>query len=134
MSRSRSLSSVSSPSKLPEVNTKLTKYTTFTLTEMMKFLVLLAILAVSFAFIPHKASRSVVARFPNSIVSTMNENGNLKISETLMFQSEKSDVEEKPTEKKYLYAAGVFLFACLYDFFITHGGHPYLVHPPVPPV
>ena len=33
-------------------------------------------------------------------------------------------------EPKYLAALGVFLFAALYDFFITHGGQPYLAHPP----
>ena len=33
-------------------------------------------------------------------------------------------------EPKYLAAIGVFIFAALYDFFITHGGQPYLAHPP----
>jgi hypothetical protein len=33
-------------------------------------------------------------------------------------------------EPKYLGALGVFIFAALYDFFITHGGQPYLAHPP----
>ena len=33
-------------------------------------------------------------------------------------------------EPKYLGALGVFVFAALYDFFITHGGQPYLAHPP----
>ena len=43
---------------------------------------------------------------------------------------------DEPTEKKegiepkYLGALGVFIFAALYDFFITHGGQPYLAHPP----
>lgn len=38
---------------------------------------------------------------------------------------------EKATgpEKKYVYAAGVVMFAILWDFFITHGGQPYLAHP-----
>ena len=37
--------------------------------------------------------------------------------------------EEGGTEMKYVYAAGVVMFGILWDFFITHGGQPYLVHP-----
>ena len=32
-------------------------------------------------------------------------------------------------EKKYVVAFVVFLFAALYDFFVTHGGKLYLQHP-----
>ena len=42
-----------------------------------------------------------------------------------------AEVNEKGgIEPKYLAAIGVFAFAVLYDFFITHGGQPYLAHPP----
>lgn len=33
-------------------------------------------------------------------------------------------------EPKYLAALGVFIFAVLWDFFVTHAGQPYLAHPP----
>jgi hypothetical protein len=41
------------------------------------------------------------------------------------------DGKSSGIEPKYLAALGVFVFAALYDFFITHGGQPYLAHPPV---
>ena len=32
-------------------------------------------------------------------------------------------------EPKYLAALGLFIFAALYDFFVTHNGQVYLAHP-----
>ena len=50
----------------------------------------------------------------------------------LTLSQSSSDDSEKSggIEPKYLAALGVFIFAALYDFFITHGGQPYLAHPP----
>eukprot|EP00600_Ochromonadales_sp_CCMP1393_P005298 CAMPEP_0174969308 /NCGR_PEP_ID=MMETSP0004_2-20121128/8680_1 /TAXON_ID=420556 /ORGANISM="Ochromonas sp., Strain CCMP1393" /LENGTH=109 /DNA_ID=CAMNT_0016218763 /DNA_START=163 /DNA_END=492 /DNA_ORIENTATION=+ len=47
------------------------------------------------------------------------------------FQLAMADSEKKKegVEPKYLAAAGVFVLACLYDFFITHNGQVYLGHP-----
>jgi hypothetical protein len=36
---------------------------------------------------------------------------------------------EKEGEKKYAYAGALVVFGVLWDFFITHGGQPYLAHP-----
>ena len=48
---------------------------------------------------------------------------------TRTLQMTESGEEPSGPEKKYVYAAGVVIFAVLWDFFITHGGHPYLAHP-----
>ena len=40
-----------------------------------------------------------------------------------------SVTKEGGIEPKYLAAIGLFVFGCLYDFFVTHGGQPYLQHP-----
>ena len=42
--------------------------------------------------------------------------------------SEDSETDGGP-ENKYLYAGLVVVFGVLWDFFVTHGGHPYLAHP-----
>mmetsp|Transcript_36348 Transcript_36348/g.46278 ORF Transcript_36348/g.46278 Transcript_36348/m.46278 type:complete len:113 (-) Transcript_36348:294-632(-) len=45
-------------------------------------------------------------------------------------EDSESEVSEKnPFETKYLIGWGVLVFAVLYDFFVTHGGQPYLAHP-----
>ena len=49
---------------------------------------------------------------------------------TLSQSSNDDPVKSGGIEPKYLGALGVFIFAALYDFFITHGGQPYLAHPP----
>ena len=43
--------------------------------------------------------------------------------ETILF-SKMDDESSKSIEPKYLGAVALFLFACLYDFFITHHGMP----------
>jgi len=45
--------------------------------------------------------------------------------------SNMNNTEKEPSrvEPKYLAALGVFIFAALYDFFITHHGQVYLAHP-----
>jgi|MDTB01.1.fsa_nt_gb hypothetical protein len=48
--------------------------------------------------------------------------------ETTALMSGSSEEDTGP-EKKYVYAAGVVLFGILWDFFVTHGGQPYLAHP-----
>jgi hypothetical protein len=55
----------------------------------------------------------------------------LQRSDFALSQSSSDDsAKSGGIEPKYLAALGVFLFAALYDFFITHGGQPYLAHPP----
>lgn len=49
---------------------------------------------------------------------------------TLQASGDESSEKKEGIEPKYLGALGVFIFAALYDFFITHGGQPYLAHPP----
>ena len=49
---------------------------------------------------------------------------------SLQAGADESSEKKEGIEPKYLGALGVFIFAALYDFFITHGGQPYLAHPP----
>ena len=50
----------------------------------------------------------------------------IKRSQTKLLMT---DEKAAGIEPKYLYALGLFIFAALYDFFVTHGGKAYLVHP-----
>ena len=54
----------------------------------------------------------------------------IKRSQTkLLMATDKNNEKAAGIEPKYLYALGLFIFAALYDFFVTHGGKAYIVHP-----
>mmetsp|Transcript_31539 Transcript_31539/g.43284 ORF Transcript_31539/g.43284 Transcript_31539/m.43284 type:complete len:106 (-) Transcript_31539:77-394(-) len=58
------------------------------------------------------------------------QNENKRERSSFSIAASPSDETEKTgVETKYLVALGVFFFACVYDFFVMHGGQVYLAHP-----
>lgn len=81
----------------------------------------------AFRTYPSKSGRvSRLIRVPSSINEL--SQGIVPMHYSALKMSEENS-EEGGTEMKYVYAAGVVMFGILWDFFITHGGQPYLVHP-----
>ena len=55
----------------------------------------------------------------------------VRTQDLVLHASKNGADEDGGVEPKYLIAVGVVIFGVLWDFFITHGGQPYLQHPPV---
>ncbi len=96
---------------------------------LIRTLIVLMSVICSYAFrtYPIKSGRvSRLTRIPSSINELSQGAVPMRCSALKMAED---NSEDGGTEMKYVYAAGVVVFGILWDFFITHGGQPYLVHP-----
>ena len=110
-------------------------------TVSLTLVVICLVLAVTNGFKQnsfHAASSKVIRSLKvNNIVATSIQIQPFRMDLSLQAKKKEpapvveEEVKKEGIEPKYLGALGVFLFAALYDFFITHGGQPYLAHPPV---
>jgi hypothetical protein len=86
------------------------------------------------ATVAPSSSANIERTISNSLHQKQQQRMNFSIQAKKKEPAPKAEVTEKAEksgiEPKYLAAVGVFAFAVLYDFFITHGGQPYLAHPP----
>lgn len=101
-------------------------YETVVAFQHVKVIQRVAVAPSSSAYIERTAS--------NSLSQKQQQRTNFSLQAKKEKPAPKAEVTEKEEksgiEPKYLAAIGVFAFAVLYDFFITHGGQPYLAHPP----
>ena len=84
---------------------------------------------------PHAASLSMRSKIASSkgivIESSQRlcQHAEQKINHMKLYMAAESDGSGNKVETKYVTAGIVFVLACLFDFFIVHGGQTYLVHP-----
>lgn len=71
--------------------------------------------------------RSMIQSYQAPTLTVSNEF--LKATLLKASKDDETDAKKGGIETKYLIGWGAFLVAALYDFFVTHGGQPYLVHP-----
>jgi len=95
-------------------------------------MLLIALICSNVAFLlpPTVFGKATIRRPPNHCLFDAGSSARAVPHLRLAGTSSDSGGEAVGLEKKYLYAGMLVVFGLLWDYYVTHGGHPYLAHPP----